>query len=267
VPLPPTARFRPSRSGFTLLELSVVIAILAFLMVLLFSVGGTLRAQSETSRCIANLRNIGSMLFAYAAERNGMLPPGFSGDATDHIVRDAKGKVAKGWPRRLAAAGYALDESVFLCPSFFPRNTSQLRRPPFEVDASEAYGMRSWTVPDSPSYNTDDLQPHKPLAVIENPADFFLVADSYWSASNWRSQGYTIHAARLGTPASNRIHLRHNGRANALFADGHIEAKEAEYFQNLHQPGRQPRYIGGKRGGMYGFTVEVNPPAPVPAAE
>lgn len=265
MPLPPPTRHR-SRLAFTLLELIVVIAIVASLAVLLFSVSGILRVQSESTRCISNLRNIGSMLFSYVAEHRGMLPPGFSGDAQDFIVRDANGKVAKGWPRRLAAAGYAKDESVFLCPSFFPHNVSELRRHPLEVDASEAYGMRAWTLPDSPSYNADDLYPHKPLSAIQNPADFFLVADSYWFAANWRSQGYTISAAR-GTPASNRVHLRHNGRANALFADGHIEAKDGDYFLTLHHPDRQPRYIGGKRGGMYEFMVETNPPAKRPETD
>jgi len=249
------------RRGFTLLELAIVVAILAFLVVLFFSVGGRLRAQMESGRCIANLRNIGAMLFAYAGEHRGTLPPAFSDDATDFIVRDAHGRVAKGWPRRLAVAGYARDEQVFLCPSFFPKNVSELRRHPFEGDASEAYGMRGWTLPDAPNHNVTDRKYHKPLSVIENPADFFLVADSFWNDENWRSQGYSITAERLDIPSHTRIHLRHDGRANALFADGHIEAKEGDYFLNLHLPDRQPRYIGGKRGGMYGFSVETNPPA------
>ena len=102
---------------------------------------------------------------------------------------------------------------------------------------------------------------HKPVAAITNHGSFFLLADSYWSASNWKSQGYAIGASRIPNTSANRIHVRHSGKANTFFLDGHIEAKPAEYFEKLHLDPLQGSYIGGQEWNRYQFTVEKEIPA------
>lgn len=90
--------------------------------------------------------------------------------------------------------------------------------------------MRNW-VPPGDGWTLNDFTRLLSLHAIEEPGDFFLIADSYFS--DQESQGYQIVQ---GAPKW-RIHFRHGGKAHALFADWHAEAKDRDYFTNL--PARQ----------------------------
>jgi prepilin-type N-terminal cleavage/methylation domain-containing protein/prepilin-type processing-associated H-X9-DG protein len=62
--------------GFTLIELLVVIAIIAIIAGMLFPVFARSRAQARSSRCIANLKQIGVALFMYSDDYDGRFPWG-----------------------------------------------------------------------------------------------------------------------------------------------------------------------------------------------
>ena len=64
---------RKSR-GFTLIELLVVIAIIAILMAILLPALGRAREQAKQTRCLANLKQIGLAMQAYASDYNYMVP-------------------------------------------------------------------------------------------------------------------------------------------------------------------------------------------------
>lgn len=63
-------------SAFTLVELLVVIGIIAVLIGILLPVLGRVRGQASAVACQSNLRSIGQLVFAYAAENKGSLPWG-----------------------------------------------------------------------------------------------------------------------------------------------------------------------------------------------
>jgi prepilin-type N-terminal cleavage/methylation domain-containing protein len=67
---------RPSTSprGFTLIELLVVISIICILAALLMPALRTVRRQSNDTKCISNLRQLGTGILAYAADHNSTLP-------------------------------------------------------------------------------------------------------------------------------------------------------------------------------------------------
>ena len=62
------------RTGFTLLELLIVIAIMGVLMGLLFPSVRRVRAQAHLAACQNNLRQIGAALLIYEDDHGGMLP-------------------------------------------------------------------------------------------------------------------------------------------------------------------------------------------------
>jgi prepilin-type processing-associated H-X9-DG protein len=66
------------------------------------------------------------------------------------------------------------------------------------------------------------------LYKIDKPAQFILIADSmgtYTEASNpWGTYKNQSSVFNLSTGAGSGIHLRHNGLANIVFADGHVAA-------------------------------------------
>ncbi len=62
------------RSGFTLVELLVIIAIIAILAALLFPAITSMQQRAATAQCVNNLRQIGQGLFLYADDNNGNIP-------------------------------------------------------------------------------------------------------------------------------------------------------------------------------------------------
>ncbi len=217
-----------SNHAFTVTELLLAISVLAVLAMFLSAAALMMRRSAETARCVNRLRQVGGALQAYAGDFNQRMLPRYADDVP--------AGVPQGWPRRLLSLGYLGDPGSVLCPAFTPRRPEDSTRPAATTNASEAYGMRGWVAPGDAWGSTTSL--HKPLTAISEPSEFFVLADSIWM--NWNAQGYGI------TPGSvnQGVHFRHQGKANTLFADGHVEAKPAAYFQQIQTT--QKAYTGNK---------------------
>jgi prepilin-type N-terminal cleavage/methylation domain-containing protein len=63
------------RSGFTLIEFTVVITIIAILAAILFPVFAQARKAATKQQCAGNLHQIGMALQLYARDHDGNLPP------------------------------------------------------------------------------------------------------------------------------------------------------------------------------------------------
>jgi prepilin-type processing-associated H-X9-DG protein/prepilin-type N-terminal cleavage/methylation domain-containing protein len=65
---------RTKESGFTLVELLVVIGIIALLIAILMPTLGTAREQANKTKCLANLRSLGQAMYLYAQAFRDKLP-------------------------------------------------------------------------------------------------------------------------------------------------------------------------------------------------
>ncbi len=68
---------RPTPRAFTLIELLVVVSIIALLIGILLPALGAARDTGRDLKCLANQRQIGVAVFAYASEEKQTLPPTF----------------------------------------------------------------------------------------------------------------------------------------------------------------------------------------------
>ncbi|MGB7160302.1 MAG: type II secretion system protein [Tepidisphaeraceae bacterium] len=170
-------------TGFTLVELLVVIGIIAVLISLLLPALNRARAHATSVQCLSNLRQLGQICYQYAAENNGWLPP----SQPDSI-------------RQLTGGGnIAGNSGVGLNPAPSHRLRQELFRRLkgstliFYCPANLLDGARQFLDGDIANSSTDNFQ--APRAELEAPfgvvsPNHFAVIIGYWYVGNpWRPGG------------------------------------------------------------------------------
>ncbi|EIP96486.1 prepilin-type N-terminal cleavage/methylation domain-containing protein [Opitutaceae bacterium TAV1] len=221
--------------AFTLIELLTVIAIIGILAAIALPTISHVRETAKKAKCISNLRQIGVALQAFASDHKNQI---MGRQYKAEFKSDGVSATYTHWYRRLGREGYVSkgnqygDSDIFFCPSIFPTRLHDIDVTTYEV-MNGRYGMRMWCPEgDDDTYNkAKDGDALLPLSAIETPSDFFLVADSFRNlAGTEPAQGYCIGQG----DDQWRVGLHHGNRAHAVFADGHVAAKDREYFETLH---------------------------------
>ena len=107
------------RTGFSLIELIVVIGIIALLIALLLPAIIRSNESARTVQCASQLRQLGNAFFNYAANNQGHLPPwsGWHVAGGDGTGEDDPGP---GWTEILAPLYVSPKNPAYNCPSFPP---------------------------------------------------------------------------------------------------------------------------------------------------
>lgn len=207
-----------SSRGFSLVELLMVIAVVAVLAAILFPVYRGVQQKAESSKCATNMRSIGAAFLAYSADHGGYLPAARLHPGADSSLgrQNQNGH----WETELAEyVGFnirkvALDDgnvSLMICPG--GRTGMNANTANREMDNEPGDNLSG-----PGDYQT-------PLALVPDPTNTVLLGDSdNYHHGVWKGMTSSEESGEYqsGDP------IRHDGKANYLFVDGHVELLNLE---------------------------------------
>ncbi|MDD2709307.1 MAG: type II secretion system protein [Verrucomicrobiae bacterium] len=180
-------------SGFTLIELLVVTAIIGLLCAMLSPALKSARNSARSMACVNNLRQIGFATRSYIDEHDGFLP-----DQTDRmnyfIGEKLRPYLNFGLPKGTGTS------AILCCPAQNPHANNG----GYIIDYGHccgAFGVNSTYCP----------KKHD----SEIAADTFVLIDAYCVGGDYLNKDFY-----------STISYRHNGFANVLFYDNHVEPRQ-----------------------------------------
>lgn len=202
------------KTGFTLVELLVVIGIIALLISILLPSLAKARASAQALYCLANMRQLGMLTQMYTSENAGWLPankiPNTNPYGNRYPVWDGLlRRRSDNWSNFTGTYSYTRADKAFRCIT----QMKGLASIPV-VDWIRSYGMNS-------NYA---LNRWVKIDWVKQPSERMSLMDSYldkWddpSGASIKQSDFTSNWAYWGP-----IVTIHRGGPNILYLDGHAE--------------------------------------------
>ena len=228
-------------SGFTLIELLVVIAIIAILAAMLLPALAAAKKKAQQSYCLNSLKQIGLGFVLYIGDYNDVMPADASHGAGAHQEDWIYWSGGHGFPFQngqiasmIKYSNTNLQNNIFRCPADISDHGRQLYTgwtPYYEYSYSvNASGDDTGTFGFASSWDTSGVwHPFKYTTAHYTASLIMLAEEPTDRTPNEMSPPYngttfsTIIDDGRWEPGPNSITVRHNGKGNVGYADGHSE--------------------------------------------
>jgi prepilin-type processing-associated H-X9-DG protein/prepilin-type N-terminal cleavage/methylation domain-containing protein len=233
--------------AFTLVELLVVIAIIAILAALLLAAVSTAKAKAQKIQCVNNLHQLGLTLQQFVSD-NQVYPLGVNskyskGGYPEHQTAwetALQNILSRKDPIHGRQAIVALETGIWHCPAaerptIFPED---IRYPSYGYNAYgdstklNSFGLGGhyyWL--DGPDKS---MSPPVKESEIATPSEMMAIGDGFVGGNGaitdarfFFSRDYSA-TNYLGSTA--RAQARHQGKANVVFCDGHVESPTLQFL-------------------------------------
>jgi prepilin-type processing-associated H-X9-DG protein/prepilin-type N-terminal cleavage/methylation domain-containing protein len=204
-------------TGFTMIEVLVVIGVVAILLGILVPATTRARQQAQRSLCSNNLKQLGSAFAAYAADNQGWIPRHGRYGRPRYVI----------WPAALARySGGSKDLTwsdlsrlrVLQCPSHPTPGIPTA----YVINAFASETKPTWR--GSPPVRASQLRASARLPLLLETPDLFRTHVNLYDDIFFEPEHSLFSPGHLVDGATPRVdELRHAGRSNVLFADSHVE--------------------------------------------
>jgi prepilin-type N-terminal cleavage/methylation domain-containing protein/prepilin-type processing-associated H-X9-DG protein len=236
-------------SGFTLVELLVVIAIIAILAALLLAAVSQAKGKALRIQCANNLHQLGLTLQQFVGD-NQVYPLGVNnkylkGGYPEHQTSwdtALQGILDRADPVRQNDFMKTYGKGVWRCAAA-PRPSNIPTEAGYFSYSYNAYGMSQKSKSDSLGLGGHyiwDAGPDKSMAPpvkdfeVVNPSGMMAIGDSFVGGNGVIVDGGWIFGRTSGLQdyfgSTKRSYARHQGQANVVFCDGHVESPTLQFL-------------------------------------